>query len=228
MKTRKRKGDESERESSAAPPSLPAESAASETASQKVNDRISFYIGEDGLPQWDRISPKTIDQLRSILNSSDAVERLGVKRETVKEAHELGFDATEANALLDLLEILKAAGASKIFDVPHEITSRAFKDTELQRSKMVPPITKVLNKWGPSLLKTWKDEIGAAIIFVSVTNAQTQMMRHLDAQRKKSQPQPVREMPNRNVSAGAETKAPEKQPETPVENPVLESLNATA
>jgi hypothetical protein len=174
-----------------------------------------------------------MEQLRSILTDSSSQKKLGIEPAVAKEAHELGFDATEANALLDLLQIIKAAGAAKVFDVPHEITSRAFTDTELQRSKMVPPITKILNKWGPSLLKTWKDEIGAGIIFISVTNAQVQMMKHLDAQRKKSGPQSVREMPNRSVRVDT-PKEPEERPaakaevKAPEENPVLDALNASA
>lgn len=227
MKTKRgRQANEKNESASAeqAPLSAPVIDAESD---KKNNDRISFYIDENGIPQWDRLSPRTTEQLKVIFGNKDSQAKLGFVPPTVKEVYEQGFDETEANALLDLLQIIKAAAASKMFEVPHEITSRAFTDTELQRSKQVKPITKLLNKWGPSLLKTWKDEIGAGIVFVSVTNAQVQMMKHLDAQRKKSQPQPVREIPNRNVSAGAEKK-PEEKKEPPEENPVLEALNASA
>jgi hypothetical protein len=183
-------------------------------------------VDDNNFPQWDRLHPKTVDQLRAILSDKNCQKKLGIA-EPVKEVHEQGFDDTEANGLLDLLQTIKAAGASKVFDVPYDITSQAFTDTELQRNKMVPPITKLLNKWGPSILKTWKDEIGAGIIFISVTNAQIKMMRHLEAAKKRTGPQNVKEMPNRSVKAEPESK-PEEKKEEPVENSMLDALNAGA
>jgi|ERR1700761_2394975 len=235
MRTRKTKSESASKGAteSTAPLSQATEATAANSETVKTNERISFYIDDNGLPQWDRISPKTVDQLRAIFESKDSHKKLGIAPPPdTKEAYEVGFDATEANALLDLLQIVKAYGASKAFDVPVDITTKAFTDTELQRSKMVPPIAKLMNKWGPSLLKTWKDEIGAGIIFVAVTNAQVQVMRHLEAQRKANSPQPVTEIRNRSVSAGKETKpAPAPKPEEKApepDNPVLDALNASA
>jgi len=45
-----------------------------------------------------------------------------------------------------------------------------------------------LNKWGPAIVKTWKDEIGLGIVFFAVLNAQVRFMHILDEQRKKNLP----------------------------------------
>ena len=149
------------------------------------------------MPQWERVQTKTLEQLKSIFsNEATQEQKLGFKPPT-KEAFEIGFDATEANGVLDLLEVITSLGASKVFDVPTEITSKAFTYSPLHREKLVPPFARLMNKWGPSLLKTWKDEIGAGIVFLSVTNAQVRVMRHLEAQRKAQQPKIVSEMPRR-------------------------------
>lgn len=180
------------------------------------------------MPQWERVSAKTVEQLKSIFSSETAQAKLGYKPPT-KEAFEIGFDATEANGILDLLEVVTSIGASKVFDVPHEITSKAFTYSSLHREKLVPPFAKLMNKWGPSLLKTWKDEIGAGIVFLSVTNAQVRVMRHLEAQHKKAQPRVVTEMPKRGEPNPPEPKPPESEPvKVAEENPVLEVLNTGA
>ena len=47
---------------------------------------------------------------------------------------------------------------------------------------------RVMNKWAPALLKTWKDEIGLAVILVATINAQIRLMHMLEEQRKKTEP----------------------------------------
>jgi hypothetical protein len=173
-------------------------SAPAESTSAKTADRLSFFIdAESGLVQWDRISGKTKTQLEKIFRASETQSQLGYvppSPKEVKEAYEVAFDATEVNAILDLLQVIDATAAAKMFDVPLDITTQAYTFTDLHRSKLTPTYAALLNKWGPSVMKTWKQEIGAALVTVSVLNAQYRTMRALEKARK---PATVTTMPSK-------------------------------
>jgi hypothetical protein len=153
-------------------------------------NRISFNVTPEGNPDWERMLPKTKAQLTDLLKSKSVQKELGITEQQAKEISEIGFGEDEANALLDLLQAIDSMGAAKIFGVPMQVTSEAFAFTLDHRKKMNPPLTRLLNKWGPSILKTWKDEIGFSIIFLSVLNTQVQLMHILEAKRRRLAPAP--------------------------------------
>ena len=155
---------------------------------QEKPNRISFNTTAEGVPDWERMLPRTKAQLTDMLKSKSVQKELGLTPDEVKEISEIGFGEDEANALLDVFQGITTVGASKIYGVPIEITSQAFTYTPDHRKKMNPPLTRLLNRWGPAALKAWKDEIGFSIIFLSVLNAQVQLMRILDAKRKRLAP----------------------------------------
>jgi len=164
----------------------PAENV-SETGSEKPN-RISFNVTSEGGPDWERMLPKTRTQLTELLNNKSVQKELGMSEAQSKEISALGFGDDEANALLDVLSKIDSVAAAKIYGVPMEVTAQAFEFTPDHRKKINPPLTRVLNKWGPAILKTWKDEIGLSMIFLSVLNTQVSLMHILEAKRKKNLP----------------------------------------
>lgn len=153
-------------------------------------NRISFNMTPEGAPDWERMLPKTRAQLTDLLKSKSVQKELGISEQEAKEITEIGFGEDEANAFLDLLSNIDAAAASKIYGVPMEITSQAFAFTPDHRKKINPPMVRVLNKWGPSILKTWKDEIGLTIVLLAVLNAQVRVMHMMEDRRRKNAPAP--------------------------------------
>jgi hypothetical protein len=87
----------------------------------------------------------------------------------------------EANALLDVLQPICSMAASRIYGVDSKITSRAFQFTPDHRKRVNPPLIRVMNKWLPSMVKRWSDEIGLAIVLGAVVNSQIKVMQMLDA-----------------------------------------------
>jgi len=175
-----------------------------EIEKEKPN-RISFNTTPEGAPDWERMLPKTKSQLTEILRSKAVQKELGISPEEAREAIEAGFGEDEANALLDLLSGINSVAASKIYGVPGEITSVAFKFSEDHRKKINPPLSRVLNKWGPAILKTWKDEIGLGLVLLATLNAQIRLMHMLEDRRKKNLPA----QPPAKVSSISEVKPAE-------------------
>jgi hypothetical protein len=160
------------------------------TEREKPN-RISFNVTPEGLPDWERMLPKTKAQLAELLSSKPVQDVLGISREQAEKTAETVFGEDEANALLDLLGGIDSFAASRIYKVPSEVTSVAFSFSADHRKKINPPLTRVLNKWGPAIIKSWKDEIGLAIVLVAVLNTQVRLMYILEEKRKKGMPRPV-------------------------------------
>lgn len=195
-------------------------------SSVEKQDRLSFYLSPDGIPAWDRISPQTKEKLTSILQNKLVHKELGFSVEEVKQAEAaLTIGDEEANALLDLLSSIDSMAASMIYKIPSEITSQAFAFTPEHRKKINPPLTRVLNKWAPAMLKTWKDEIGVAIVLSAVLNSQVRLMHALEEKRKKNLPQSLQ----RPLAPVAEMPQPAK-PETKIDKPAdpIESIGINA
>lgn len=187
---------------------------------EKAN-RISFFVTDEGLPDFARMQAKTKGQLSELLRNKAVQSELGITPEEAKKIEEIGFGEDEANGLLDFLSAIDSAAASRIYKVPREVTSVAFQFTPDHRKKINPALTRVLNKWGPAILKTWKDEIGLGIVLLSVINAQVTLMHILETRRQKaSGPQSV---PNK-VTNISENAPPAPKPE---EKPVAEKENVT-
>lgn len=223
MRTRKRKPVALEGTSAVPennPLNLPAPENGAFEASEKPN-RISFNVTPEGVPDWERMLPKTKVQLTELLRSKSVQKELGISEQQAQQIADVGFGEDEANALLDLLGNIDAVVASKIYDVPMEITSQAFAFTPDHRKKINPPLARVLNKWGPAILKTWKDEIGVAIILFAVLNTQVTAMRMMEEKRKRLQPVPARTpvatMPTPPVDAVAPQDKSIAKPPDPLE-----------
>ena len=93
----------------------------------------------------------------------------------------------EANALLDLMQPICSTAASRIYGIDGKITSRAFQFTADHRKRINPPLVRVMNKWLPSMVKRWSDEIGLAIVLSSVVNAQVKVMHMMADAEKRAQ-----------------------------------------
>jgi len=206
MKTRKPKREDPA--SAQNPPSI-NDPVIKENDAEKVN-RVSFFVAPDGMPDFERMLPRTKNQLTEMLRNKSVQAQLGITPEEAKKIEDLGFGEDEANAMLDMISGITSPAASRIYKVPREITSVAFQFTPDHRKKINPPLTRVLNKWGPAILKTWKDEIGLGIVLISVLNAQVTLMHILEARRQAAtQVQPPRKVTN--ISEAAPAPKPEEK-----------------
>lgn len=168
----------------------------------RPGSKIQITLKEDGTIDLESMRASTRERLEKALSNTSGFSSAvspGAKGE------DLSFGEDEANTLLDLMGTIDATAASAIYKIPSEITTKAFTFTPYHREKINPPLARVINKWAPSALKQWKDEIGLGIILVSTVNAQIRLMHMLDEQKK------------RNIAA---PRGP--APVTPIKEPVAE------
>jgi hypothetical protein len=196
---------------------------------QGKTERLSFFLTEDGKPDFARMHPSTKEKMSAFVRDSSVLSELGISPEKAKEnLLDIGFSEDEANGILDLLGGIDSVAASKIYGIPLEVTSEAFRFTTEHRKKINPPLIRLLNKWGPAVIKTWKDEIGLGIVIASVLNTQVQLMHILEARRKRTTPRaPVTQMPSpvEKAPAPAPVEAPKPAAREAEEtDPLMESL----
>ena len=164
-------------------PETPPEMATSPPADEDAKtSRFSFAITEDGKIDFNGMRNKTKEQLGEMLRDPTAQRELKFTPEQSATLEDV-FGEDEANAVLDLFGTINSFAACRIYDVPLEITTQAFTFTPEHRRKLTPVYARLLNKWGPSFLKQYKDEIGAAVLTASVLNVQVQKMRVLNTTR---------------------------------------------
>jgi hypothetical protein len=179
-------------------PTAPApEVKENETLNGDVRATIGWLETPDGKIQLDRMTDKTKKKFRSLLDNPEFVKAIGIEAPSAAPST-LKFpeiDDKECNMILDLLGTVSGIGASFIYKVPREITMKAFQYTPDMRRKINPNLAAVLNKWAPTFLKTYKDEVGLGIVMFGAVNAQLTVMKLLDDQRKKAEtrtsPRPV-------------------------------------
>jgi hypothetical protein len=136
------------------------------------------------------------------------------------------FGKDETDAVFDTLTMIQSAAASKIYSVPSEITRKAMEYDEFHRKKLALRMERLLNKWAPMLIKTWKDEIGFGIVFVAVVNSQVKTMHAMNEKRKRAIGRPgVTEMPKPSEPPKPEPKTePEAKPAATEEIDELDSV----
>jgi hypothetical protein len=99
------------------------------------------------------------------------------------------FGQDEVDGIYTVLTFVESISASKMYGIPKEITDKAFQFDDFHRKKLTPGMIRLLNKWGPLIIRKWKDEIGFGIVFLSITHSQVSTMHALETKRKAALPQ---------------------------------------
>lgn len=171
------------------------EQAATNSATNSVEDNLErqniSFVERDGKIAFDEMRESQKEKLREFVNRPEVQAEFAPKTET--KSDDAKFDVDEANALLDFLQPVLAIGASKVYGVPAEITSQAYVFNDNMRAKLSPRMTRLLNKWGPSIFAKYKDEIGCGLILVSCVAVQTKQMKFLA---KRANDKKVTQMPS--------------------------------
>lgn len=134
-------------------------------------------------------------QLREILQDPQTLKELGIElpqapptkpAATGDGAPSMGKD--ESGMLLDILSLINGSIAGRLYKVPPEVTREAFQYDDFHKRKLAPPLERILNKWSPYVLKTYKDEVGFLMLFCGTLNVQVKTMHVLEAQRRAKNP----------------------------------------
>jgi hypothetical protein len=146
---------------------------------------LRFFVNEDGAIDFARMHGKTVEELKAFVKRPEVRKNLEIESSVSKEGEkDDGFGTMEANALLDLLSVIEVPVASKLYGVPIEVAREAFVFKPEVREKINPSMIKLLNKWGPAIAKTWKDEVGFVLVMGTALNIQIQTMHALESKRK--------------------------------------------
>ena len=190
----------------------PAEPAPEHPEIFENNRRVSFTVDADGHIDFDKLQDKTKIQLKEIFSRPSELRKLGLSPQVSQTISEMGFGEDEANAILNFITTIDAPIASRMYNVPREICVKAFTFDDYQRSKLNPPMIRLMNKWGPSVLKTWKDEIGFALIMFSTLSAQVTAMNILNERHQRTLP--ANASPNVTPINAETLRRPVSQPST--------------
>jgi hypothetical protein len=145
---------------------------------------LRFFVADDGTVDFSRMQGKTVEDLKNFVRRPEVKKNLNLETAQTGGEKDEGFGTLEANALLDVLCGIEAPVASRLYGVPFDICHEAFQFAPEVRSKINPSMIRLLNKWAPLILKTWKDEVGFALVMGSAVNLQIQTMRLLEKKRK--------------------------------------------
>lgn len=175
----------------------PEETKPEETQSEKPADhpeifennrRVAFTVDSEGRIDVEKLQDKTKIQLKEIFSRPSELRKLGLSPSVSKQIADNEFGEDEANALLSFITMVDAPIAARLYNVPKSIAKEAFTFDDYHRSKLNPPMIRLMNKWGPSVLKTYKDEVGFALIMFSTLSSQVMVMNALEEKRKASLP----------------------------------------
>lgn len=152
--------------------------------SEPVDDisRLAIAVDANGNVQWDRMREKTKDQLKTILQNPDTKKALGLDTVSKVEPVEV-FDPEWTGSLYDAIGKLESFGAQKLYHIPPDIAEQAFTYTEKEKEKLGPLTAKVINKYASVWMVQFKDEIGLAFLFVTMTAVKLQMATMLSKMR---------------------------------------------
>ena len=161
-------------------------------------------------------------QLREILSNPRTLKELGVelpqapppKPTASDSAPSMGKD--ESGMMLDILSLINGSIAGRLYKVPPEVTREAFAYDDFHRKKLAPPLERILNKWSPYVLKTYKDEVGFLMLFAGTLNVQVKTMHVLEAQRRSKNPGTAADNVT-PISEARKSPEPRTQPEQPRE-----------
>ncbi|HEV2498612.1 MAG TPA: hypothetical protein VGY31_03415 [Terriglobia bacterium] len=134
---------------------------------------LTLRLGDDGTPQWSKLSEATQEAWREILHRPETARDLGFQPpqagETVPPQEFVSPETV--GALYAVIGGLEARIFAKVYKVPPEIASRIFCFQKQEIDLLTPPTQKVLGKYAPGLLSKYGDEIGLALLLISITQA---------------------------------------------------------
>lgn len=135
--------------------------------------RVSFAIGPDGKPLVERMRSNTRDALRAAYSDDAFLKAIGV---TNAEDEDDAFLMTIiSGGALDLASVLMMLGAKRAGYPTEQAKILAFTPSEKQ--SLIPPTSKVIKKYVPSISGKYRDEIMLAIALTNAIGAKIVLLR---------------------------------------------------
>jgi hypothetical protein len=157
---------------------VPANPSAPVVESEKVS-RLSFALDSNGKPDWDKMHEKTRVKVKELMGE-------GASKTAVASTPVEVFDPAWCGTMFDVVGKIESFAAAKLYKMPQEVADRAFTYSQAEKDKLAGPTAKVINKYAPLWLETYKDEIALAGLFVMITAMKFQMATMLMTQLNKT------------------------------------------
>lgn len=142
------------------------------TGPARTKRSLTLPLKEDGTVDWDSMRDTTASKLRAAIGAADMpaqVSGLTVNKETVE-------------ALFDGLGSLEEWIAVRFFGIDGDIAHAVVPYSPAQKEQIVPPASKLINKYSKGALK-WQDEATFAFIMYNMLSAKIQQCAFLMEQR---------------------------------------------
>lgn len=162
-----------------AAPAVPLNPSAPAVEQEEKQARLSFPLDASGKPDWDKMHAKTRAKVKDLMG--EGASRGAVAAERVEV-----FDPAWTGTMFDVIGKIESFAAAKLYKMPAEIADLAFTYSQAEKDKLAGPTAKVINKYAPLWLETYKDEIALAGLFVMITAMKFQMATVLMAQAQKT------------------------------------------
>lgn len=151
------------------------------TSSEVRPDRIqlSFDVNEDGTVDYSSMREKTKNKMRQVFSDPALADFLSVNRVSsggTGNSEVTIFQPGVVSGFYDMLGALESEVMPMFFPkVQRDIWKKVFTYTPEEKAALVPPTSRVLEKYaGPWLIK-WQDEIALAGILITMTVTKVNM-----------------------------------------------------
>lgn len=169
MKTQKRKGAAAPEVFTVGPEAHSDPSPAAEAPKDRREAvSISFYLNDDGSPDFTGMRDRTRQKVKEFFNDPKIAAEFGAKP---AQPEVQVFHPAMVSGMYDLLGALEAMAFGRMWKLPEPIAKRAFTYTELEKKALEGPTTRVLNKYAAEWMIRYQDEIALATLLVSITIA---------------------------------------------------------
>jgi hypothetical protein len=154
-----------------------AEPESAPTPDAPETSRVSFAIGPDGKPIVDRMRSSTREALRAAYSDESFLQSIGVR--SGEDADDAFLMSIISGGALDLASVLMIMTARRAGYAIEHAKILAF--TPAEKQTLVPPASKVIKKYIPSISGKYKDEIMLAIALANVIGAKIVLLRETTA-----------------------------------------------
>jgi hypothetical protein len=176
------------------------------TAPAAELSRLAIPIRSDGSVAVDRMRESTKAQLAGLMKDAGLAKSLGIAGEGLAAP---GLPPQLMKPLVHTLSQLQVILVARMTAAPANIVLRIAPYTPDEHAMIEPALASVLDKYAGSLFSTWGDEIGLALLLVTIAQSKVQAVQEAV----RSLPATVHPMrvPDRPAVTDAEPIAPESE-----------------
>jgi|SRR5579859_1963651 len=133
-------------------------------------ERFSFPLTPEGKIDFSSMRDKSREKMKSLLSDPEVAQILGGSASPAAEVQM--FHPAIVSGLYDMVGVMEATMLPMFFPkVPPEIFKQVFTYTPQEKELLIPPTTRVLNKYAASWMIKYQDEIALGTLLVSMTVA---------------------------------------------------------